>query len=590
MKQFNFEIKNESEVCSALRVVTEWVERHEIRSILVHLYSMRFDENKISKIREEILDVFPDAKIVGTSTNGDICDGHLADPGVVMAVSVFGSTDILVKTYRCESENETEIGELIRNEIDSCRDIAAAEILLTLKTIKGKSVLREIEKCHTDIPVFGGGSANENINNSETYVFDGDEIVPRGVALVLYKGEDLHIEVQHAIGWKPLGRDLTVTRIDGSRLYELDGIPAGEIYSKYLDIQSDDDFFSNILEFPIMSHQHGFEVLRMPFSCRREDGSILLAADVEKGTSVNLSYGDPEVINEDVTKMSNTLKKFTPEAVFLFSCGVRKLYWKHLINMENSPFSALAPVAGFYSSGEIRRMDKYMIEHHVTLIAVAMREGPAVKLHPVEENEKVIEASDQEKMHGQISMVRRLATFINVTSAELRKANAELREMAVTDELTGIYNRRMIEKLVREALSRVRKNKDKFMLSILDIDDFKKVNDTYGHSAGDTVLSTIANIMKDEVAKHQNGLVGRWGGEEFLILLPGVTADEAMACMERIRKSVSEMTFDDVGTKTLSIGLTECREGEGLDEAFVRADEALYDAKENGKNKVVVHF
>ena len=590
MKQFNFEIGNDSEVCSALKTVTEWVDRHEIRSILVHLYSMRFDEDRIRKIRKEIFNVFPDARIVGTSTNGDICDGHLADPGVVMAVSVFGSTDIVVKTYRCEAENETEIGELIRKEIDSCPDVAAAEVLLTLKTIMGQSVLREIEKCRADVPVFGGGSANENINNAETYVLDGQDIVPKGVALVLYKGKDLHIEVQHAIGWKPLGRDLTVTRIEGSRLYELDGIPAGEIYSKYLDIQSDDDFFSNILEFPIMSHQHGFEVLRMPFSCRREDGSILLAADVEKGSSVNLSYGDPEVINEDVTEISNSLKKFTPEAVFLFSCGVRRLYWKHLINMETSPFSALAPVAGFYSSGEIRRMDKYMIEHHVTLIAVAMREGPAVKLHPVEENEKVIEASDQEKIHGQISMVRRLATFINVTSAELRKANEELREIADTDELTGIYNRRMIEKLVRETLGRVRKNKDKIMLSILDIDDFKKVNDTYGHSAGDTVLSTIANIMKNEVSKYRNGLIGRWGGEEFLILLPGVTPDEAMTCMESIRKNVSETDFKEVGSKTLSIGLTECREGESLDEAFVRADQALYDAKENGKNRVVVHF
>ncbi|SKB72139.1 diguanylate cyclase (GGDEF) domain-containing protein [Lachnospiraceae bacterium] len=589
MKQFNYEIRKTLEVLPALSEVKEWIGRHEVRSVLFHLFSMRSDEKMIREVQGAILKELPDAHIVGTSTNGDICDGHLADPGLVMSVSIFKSTDIEVRLFPCEPGQESTIGAEIREAIDSVPNIAAAETFVTLKTINCHKILNEVEKCRAGIPVFGGGSANEQIDRPETFVLDHDRVIPDAIALVIYKGDDLHIDIRHAIGWKPLGRDLRVTRIEGRRLFELDFKPAGDVYSKYLDIQADDDFFSNILEFPIMSHQHGFEVLRLPFSCRREDGSILLAADVEKCSTVNLSYGDPEVIRGDVTAMRRELEKFSPEGIFLYSCGVRRLYWKHLINKETFPFAGLAPTAGFYSSGEIMRMDNYLIEHHVTLIAVAMREGPAVKLHPVDDTEKVIEASEVEKMHGQISMVRRLATFINVTSAELREANAELRKIADTDELTGIYNRRKIEKLARKAINRAQQNKKVVMVAILDIDDFKKVNDTYGHAAGDMVLSQIAGVMDTEVNKVEKGLLGRWGGEEFLILLPDITLDDAKNCMERIRSTVEKMDFDEVGKKTLSIGLTEFRAGESFDELFSRADEALYDAKENGKNRVVVH-
>ena len=149
----------------------------------------------------------------------------------------------------------------------------------------------------------------------------------------------------------------------------------------------------------------------------------MLAADIKQGATIRLSYGDPDVIKSDVEDVVWNVRSFAPQAVFLYSCGVRRLYWKYLINKETGPFSLIAPVSGFYSSGEIMIMDSYIIEHHVTLIAIGMREGAQAMSQPTGVGDKEIEVPEEQKMHGQLSMVRRLANFINVTEAERAATN-----------------------------------------------------------------------------------------------------------------------------------------------------------------------
>ena len=423
MKQFNYEFTGISDVSKALSEVYAYTQRHSFKSILFHLYTIAFNEDEIREIQQEIKEMYPEAHIAGTSSNGDICDGHLAESGLVMAVSVFESTEISVNLLECGPDEEADIGTRICSIIDASEEIKAAELLITLKSLNSSKILERAEMCRKEVVIFGGGSAAKRIADNETMVIGEKGVCKKGVVLVTYSGEDFHIDVHHAIGWKPLGRDLKVTRIEDKRLYELDNVPAGTIYSKYLDIQADENFFANILEFPIMSNQHGYEVLRMPFSCNTEDNSIMLAADIKQGATIRLSYGDPDVIKSDVEDVVWNVKSYAPQAVFLYSCGGRRLYWKYLINKETGPFSLIAPVSGFYSSGEIMRMDNYIIEHHVTLIAIGMREGARAMSQPTGVGDKEIEVPEEQKMHGQLSMVRRLANFINVTEAERAATN-----------------------------------------------------------------------------------------------------------------------------------------------------------------------
>lgn len=588
MRQFNYEFTSVNEVDKAMQEVYSYTLSHPYRSILFHLYSIMFDDEQVGKVQRTIMEMYPDASICGTSSNGDICDGHLADYGLVMAVSVFESTEVRTRLFNCVPGQEEKTGEQIRELIDNTEGIKAAEILITLKSINSHIILNQVERCNENVKIFGGGSAAVDISGTDTKVISSDSVCHSGIMVATYSGDDFNIDIHHAIGWKPLGKDLTVTKIAGKKLYELDNVAAASVYSKYLDIQAGDDFFSNMLEFPIMSTQHGQQVLRLPFSCDSTDGSIILAADLDEGTTVNLSYGDPDVIRGDVSDLTEHVRTYAPQAIFLYSCGVRRLYWKYLINKETGPFSQIAPVSGFYSSGEIMRMDNFLIEHHVTLIAISMREGSQAKAQPTGDGDKKIEMTDEQKIHGQISMVRRLANFINVTAAELRAANEELQLMADTDELTGLSNRRVIDKLVRTAIEHAHMLNFNIILGIIDIDDFKQINDTYGHAEGDKVLVKITEIAREKIEQIRGGKIGRWGGEEFLFVLPKLDLDEGKKALEEIRLAIKNQYFEGIGYRTISIGITEIRANDTANDVFRRADEALYEAKGTGKNKVCV--
>lgn len=587
MRQFNFEFTSPQDASTIIKEIYNYTARIKYKSILFHLYSILFTDDDIKMVQGEILAVYPDARICGTSSNGDICDGHLAEYGMVMAVSIFESTDTTVHLFECNPGEESEVGRKICKTIDDSPLIKAAEILITLKAISSSQVFTEVEKCREEVKIFGGGSAALNIAETDTKVFSRTNIFHSGIILICYQGPDLKVDICHAIGWKPLGKNLKVTKISGKTLYELDGKPAGDIYRRYLDIQADENFFTNILEFPIMSYQHGNQVLRLPFSCNINDGSMVLAADLHQCSNVNLSYGDPDVIREDVKLLEDHVNNLSPEAIFLYSCGVRRLYWKYLINKETGRFSRIAPVCGFYSSGEIMRMGKYIVEHHVTLIAISMREGEKEKTITSGETDNS-NVYDDQPMHNQTSMVRRLANFINVTARELHEANEELQQMADTDELTGLYNRRMLDKLVRIAINQTKHSNVNMVLGIIDIDNFKNVNDTYGHAEGDEVLKIISAEIKESVDSIPGAICGRWGGEEFLFLLPNISLGDGSELMEKTRIHISESDLGIVGHKTVSMGITQFSREEDAEVIFERADKALYVAKTTGKNKIEI--
>ena len=123
---------------------------------------------------------------------------------------------------------------------------------------------------------------------------------------------------------------------------------------------------------------------------------------------------------------------------------------------------------------------------------------------------------------------------------------------------------------------------------MLDIDNFKKVNDTCGHKEGDNVIIAISDILRKVSEDNENVYSGRWGGEEFMILFKGYDTDKVADIAENIRKEFAETKYRKSENKTVSIGIIEIEDNETADNAYVRVDSALYNAKKNGKNRVVV--
>ena len=163
--------------------------------------------------------------------------------------------------------------------------------------------------------------------------------------------------------------------------------------------------------------------------------------------------------------------------------------------------------------------------------------------------------------------------------------------MSVLDGLTGLYNRRQFEISLEQEYNRTKRHPSDFSLAILDIDFFKKVNDTYGHQYGDYVLKTVADLMKSAFRK--TDLLYRYGGEEMVIMMPETNIEGAIIPVQRLRRMVEDYDFEYNGIKskvTVSIGLTtNYQEFNSQTELLKSADEALYKAKESGRNRVVLY-
>jgi diguanylate cyclase (GGDEF)-like protein len=173
-----------------------------------------------------------------------------------------------------------------------------------------------------------------------------------------------------------------------------------------------------------------------------------------------------------------------------------------------------------------------------------------------------------------------------IQSETIKKNNVELKRLSVTDDLTKVYNKRKLnEELEREIELAKRYGLDLSVI-LIDIDHFKNVNDTYGHNVGDVVLKEFARLLKE--LTRNTDIVGRWGGEEFLIICAYSNADITKNLAERLLEAIRTYKFSDVGEITFSAGVAQHKEGCNRTTLVKRSDDAMYRAKENGRNQIMV--
>lgn len=161
-----------------------------------------------------------------------------------------------------------------------------------------------------------------------------------------------------------------------------------------------------------------------------------------------------------------------------------------------------------------------------------------------------------------------------------------LEELWMTDHLTGLHNRQSVDQIWEREIQRSVRYGDVFSVLLIDIDHFKRVNDTFGHLVGDELLYQFSQLLQ-EISRDTDH-IGRWGGEEFIVIIPGTNLSSAVLMAEKLRDRVEQYSFRTVGSITVSIGLACYRNGMSQDELFSVTDRALYRAKASGRNRVEV--
>ena len=183
-----------------------------------------------------------------------------------------------------------------------------------------------------------------------------------------------------------------------------------------------------------------------------------------------------------------------------------------------------------------------------------------------------------------------LRARLSARKAELQQALATIRELAQLDELTRLSNRRHILEMLAIEHTRSVRSGDPLSVVLIDLDHFKAVNDRHGHAVGDAVLREFAQVLR--AGLRESDFAGRWGGEEFLVVLPQMRAGVAAVLVDRLRDALAQASFDPVLpalTISFSAGASECAAGEATHVAIERADQAMYLAKEAGRGRTRVH-
>lgn len=195
-----------------------------------------------------------------------------------------------------------------------------------------------------------------------------------------------------------------------------------------------------------------------------------------------------------------------------------------------------------------------------------------------------------ERYNKQLKQLEKVARISDRYQHMMRDLNLALKEASMRDALTGLANRRQLIERLKEETERASRHGGGYVLAMLDVDHFKQVNDDYGHDVGDLVLVELARAMEAQLRDYD--LCGRWGGEEFLIVLPQATIDEARIVVERVRQAIRALPIATGGQQTLSItisiGLTDHRTGESFSTTVNRADAAMLEAKRAGRDRCQV--
>ena len=580
MKQFRIAYESKKEFVKELKKFRqEWKNTSQI---VFQIFSEIIDEAAIMEAGRAVEQVFPGYTWFGGSTCGNLADCQLYSDITVVA-TVFEKETSKFKTFQYDTHELSmeQITQKITDEAEANPWVKAIELYITIPEGSTTKLSEGLSGINPDVHIFGGVAGNDDITSDVSYVYsNAGEISTHSILAVFYGGEDFYVDSIKVTGWKPLGRKFRITKSEGTLLQELDGIPAYDVYNKYLDINNDENFFYNTLEFPLLYEYNGITILRVPMASN-PDRSISVSADIETGSTVRITYGDPKTIFESVATDSKRIKAFRPDVLHFVSCVARRTFWtSDEPTHELEPFKTIAPSVGFYSLGEFLRADDYLSYHNVTLVIAAMREGEA-------DTSEEQDTSENDTSLSKVPLVSRLATFISATSLELEEMNQKLQSAAITDGMTGLYNRAETQRRIEQNLENI--NNSHFSLIMMDIDNFKLVNDTYGHQIGDEVLIALANILLGEQRRVYGKIsAGRWGGEEFMLVLSNTDISTASLIADLIRHCFENTSFPTIRSQTISVGVTQANSKDTLDSLCTRVDTALYRAKKSGKNRVVV--
>lgn len=519
--------------------------------------------------------------LAGVTCYSQIMHDKVEQQGMSVFITEFAATkasQLLLPAITSEAELTASLQQLLQPNTKVLL-IHSADLLSRHATL-----LPLITALRPDI-VVAGTVAQPRGDNFVASVFNQQVQTDNAFLLTALHSDQLQARSVVKQNWFAVGKPLTVTAAQHNHVSTIDDQSVVDIYQHYLGPEVAQHLPAASSMFPLFLDDSTQQISAFVVKTTAGGGAVFNQR-MAVGQQVRLAFANLNSLLDN--HYLEALDTVEAEQLFIYSCAGRLELLKENILEEITPLNTKLPVCGSFGFGEIGMNEQgqaCVFSHSMSLLFLAERPSPICFRDPAAANHV------QQRDDFSLNKEELLAIYGNLTRAlmqDLTNSNNALKQLTLTDHLTGIGNRKYLDEQLFKELQLYQRYHRSFSILLLDIDHFKAINDKFGHLNGDKVLIATAKTLIREV--RDVDIVGRWGGEEFMVICPDTDLEQAYCLAERLRIAILELrilTNEGIIQLTTSIGVAELTDLMNIDQLLQQADKHLYQAKTQGRNQVL---
>lgn len=395
-------------------------------NLLIQVFTANNKKDYISLLIENIISLLPKAKIIGSTTSGEISSKGLSESSTVLSFSQFQNTKIYTMSKELQNSSFKMGIELFKSfPLQTIQKSKVAICFTDGLHTNGEEFLKGISSINDTI-VVAGGMAGDYSTFTDTFVFTQDTITNNGAVMALLENESLNVFTEYSFNWDTMGKNHHVTKSEKNRIYTIDDRTAVDFYKYYLGDKIEALLPAIGIEFPIVIQKGNMNIGRAVIE-KHDDGSLSFAGNVQEGCQIKFGHGNINMILNKSYQSVLQLQNLPVEGIFIYSCMARKALLGKNINMEIKPFNQIAPMSGFFTNGEFFHDSKNqktnkLLNESMTILAIS--ESNTIPKNTIEKYHK--KSSKEDEIH--INRLEAISHLISQTTNELDELTLNLEQ------------------------------------------------------------------------------------------------------------------------------------------------------------------
>jgi PAS domain S-box-containing protein len=440
MTQYNYIYRSSEDLDKYVR--THKINTHA-SNVLIQMFTSLQEKDAIEKIACDIVEKFPNATLIGSSTAGEIVEGKMLEEGTVLSISLFEKSR--VKGFLAKEKDSFTLGFSLAKALFTSKTKCVISFLDGLLH-NGQEYLDGLSSLNANKAVIAGGMAADGLRFQKTYTILGTEVFSGGAVCATIEGDDLVAYEEYNLGWKAVGPTFTITKSEGARVYEINNRPVKEVYAEVLGDLAVENMPASTIEFPLI-HQEGELLVARSMLWVFDDGSILYGGDLEEGEEVRFGIGSRTLVNKFTLQDHLQEKQESLQACFIYSCIARKQFLGKELQKSFRLINSIAPSSGFFTYGEFFANEDRVKLLNVTTTMLFLKERDTQK-QKRSQALAMMDASPSKTDSALFNLIDYVTKELRVQEQEFRASKFQLDEFLKALDSTVIISRTDTEGII----------------------------------------------------------------------------------------------------------------------------------------------